>query len=565
MARKHSDASATVLRSGSEAAEISDDRCLLVIGDGTVSTLALAEGRFVIGRGPECDVVLDDPLVSRAHAALHVGVGVQIEDLGSANGTSLQEAALAPNTRVDLEVGRAVEVGSSTLLVQRGGGRVTTVRLRPHGYLEIQLEDACARRAGFALVRFCVEEELHPAWLEGALAAELTPDDVSAFFAPGEYQLLLRERDRAGAMDACRRIGEDLRKKGCAVRSAVAIHPEDGRTADTLLQRVSAVLRGDDADDVVILDAAMRDLHTIAQKVSRGTLSVLLLGETGVGKEIMAEAVHRYSPRRAGPFVRLNCAALSEQLLESELFGHERGAFTGAERPKAGLLETANGGSVFLDEIAELPFSLQVKLLRVIEQREVLRVGALEPRPIDVRFISATNRSLDVDVADGRFRQDLFFRLNGVALQIPPLRDRPAEIPVLAAKFAARAANDADLPLPELSARAVELLSTYPWPGNVRELRNAMERAVLLCSEGRIEPEHLPVDKMTSTWVPQEAARSKPRPKDDRRTRIVEALEQCHGNQTRAAQRLGVSRRTLSNWLDKYAIPRPQKGLPTDG
>jgi two-component system, NtrC family, response regulator AtoC len=198
--------------------------------------------------------------------------------------------------------------------------------------------------------------------------------------------------------------------------------------------------------------------------------------------------------------LRLNCAALSEQLLESELFGHERGAFTGAIVAKPGLLETAHGGTVFLDELGEMPLSTQVKLLRVLEDRQVQRVGSVKPKPIDVRFVAATNRDLEEEIMAGRFRQDLYFRLNGIAVTIPPLRERTDEIEGLALAFIRHACQKAqrdDIPL--LSSQALGLLKGYTWPGNIRELRNVIERAVLLSTEGVILPEHLPVDKMGAT------------------------------------------------------------------
>jgi DNA-binding NtrC family response regulator len=289
--------------------------------------------------------------------------------------------------------------------------------------------------------------------------------------------------------------------------------------------------------------AAVRDAM---RRVARGTISVLILGETGVGKERMAEAIHRASPRAGAPFVCVNCAALSESLVESELFGHDRGAFTGATGSKPGLLEIADGGTVFLDEIGELPPGLQVKLLRVLEERKLLRVGAVRPRAIDVRFVSATNRDLRDEIAAGRFREDLFFRLGGATLRIPPLRERTDEIPALARELAATIVADP----PAISDAAFAALAAHSWPGNIRELRNTIERAILMCDGDAIEPADLEL-------VP--ARGSDPAiPARDERSRIVLALERSAGNQTQAARLLRVSRATLVRRLDEYKLPRPR-------
>jgi len=337
----------------------------------------------------------------------------------------------------------------------------------------------------------------------------------------------------------------------------------------------------------------MLDLYRLADMVAKSEIAVILLGETGTGKEVLAEKIHRSSPRGKPPFVRLNCAALTETLLESELFGHERGAFTGATAAKTGLLETAERGTVFLDEIGELQLSTQVKLLRVLEEREVLPVGAVKHRPIDVRFMAATNRDLEDEVVRGTFRRDLFFRLNGFSLVIPPLRDRPLEIEALAHVFVERFAKRAGYArLPRLSPECSQALRAYSWPGNVRELRNAIERAVLLCQGDDIESSHLPLEKMQRTLPMQVSALppreprplqsvrlssraapdDTPRPLDElapselrqlateaERKRIVEALSRCAGNQTRAAEMLGIARRTLVKKLAQHGIARPRK------
>jgi transcriptional regulator with PAS, ATPase and Fis domain len=248
--------------------------------------------------------------------------------------------------------------------------------------------------------------------------------------------------------------------------------------------------------------------------------------------------------------------------LESEVFGHEKGAFTGADRAKAGLIESADGGTVFLDEVGELSPNLQAKLLRVLEQREVLRVGALSPRPVNVRFVSATNRDLEEEAKHGRFRSDLYFRLSGVTVQLPPLRERKPAIRPLAMSFLSQVSRELGSE-PELgiSDRALELLESYDWPGNVRELRNVIERGALLATGDRVEVEHLPLDKLSSTWSKRAPASASTGgdPRAAERARIQEALAACAGNQTRAATALGISRRTLANRMIELGIPRPRK------
>lgn len=315
----------------------------------------------------------------------------------------------------------------------------------------------------------------------------------------------------------------------------------------------------------VIAAPAMVSLYELIDRVAPGSISVLILGETGVGKEVTAEAVHRRSRRAEAPFVRLNCAALTESLIESELFGHEKGAFTGAERAKPGLIESAHGGTLFLDEVGELPLSTQVKLLRVLEERVVRRVGGLEPKSVDIRIVSATNRDLKAEIAAGRFREDLFFRLNGISLVVPALRERKEEIPALARRFIRAAVErDPHLGEPDLSAEGLAHLSGYAWPGNIRELRNVMERAVLLSGGATIVPEHLPLEGVSA--APPKATSSgrgghlPAEVQAFEKERIIEALKACNGNQTRAAERLGIARRTLIKRLDLYGIERPRKG-----
>lgn len=301
------------------------------------------------------------------------------------------------------------------------------------------------------------------------------------------------------------------------------------------------------ADDLLVgRSAAMLQLVSLLQRVAPTRTTVLLLGESGVGKEQAAKYVHRYSARADGPFVVVDCGTLGDNLIESELFGHEKGAFTGATSAKKGLFEVAEGGTLFIDEVCELPLPLQTKLLRVLETGMVRRVGGTQYRHVDVRVIAATNRDVQAMVAEGRFREDLYYRLSAFPVEVPPLRERKDDIPALAAHFLARREDgEALLPLrPEVIRRLLE----HDWPGNVRELRNVMERAAILAAGGEIRPEHLVFE------APAPAAPAAPFPARGgarRLTReaVLRALAQTNGHRAEAARRLGVSERTVYRYL----------------
>jgi two-component system, NtrC family, response regulator AtoC len=358
------------------------------------------------------------------------------------------------------------------------------------------------------------------------------------------------------------RLGNVVLSFGCGTP---VVHTEPIRAAESL-----------PLEDVVLEDPEMMRVYDLAARVAPTNLPVLVLGETGVGKDVLAEHIHHSSPRHKGPFVRVNCGALSDSLLESELFGHQRGAFTGAADAKAGFLELGHGGTVFLDEIGELPLHTQVKLLHVLETGEVTRVGATRARQIDVRYVAATNRELAQQVRLGHFRKDLYFRINAVCLKVTPLRKRKLEIEPLARYFLRRFCNTAGIPEPELTPAAIEHLKSYSWPGNIRELKNALERAPIMCGAGQILPRHLPVEKEltgsvrpdrysnTGDWMDDDPMGTDAPSADNRRlsqARLAEALRSCAGNQTRAARLLGISRRTLVNRLNEYNLPRPRKRI----
>ena len=324
---------------------------------------------------------------------------------------------------------------------------------------------------------------------------------------------------------------------------------------------------------VIVRDPAMRALYEEAHSAADSALSILLLGETGVGKEVLARAIHRASPRNKGPFLAIHCGAISDSLLEAELFGHERGAFTGAMEARPGLLEAADGGTLFLDEVGELGALAQMKILRVLEERAVMRVGGRSTRPVDVRFVAATNRDLEAEVRRGGFREDLYYRLNGIILTIPPLRERRSEIIPLAEMFLVGACKRSGrVEVPRFASEALSVLERYAWPGNVRELRNVVERAaVVVGAGGEVRGEHFPAKVRAESVLPpasvevrgaysvrsQEELRAAGQALE--KTRILDALEECGGNQTRAAEMLGMSRRTLVNRLEEFGLPRPRK------
>jgi Nif-specific regulatory protein len=309
-------------------------------------------------------------------------------------------------------------------------------------------------------------------------------------------------------------------------------------------------------DPIIGNSAALRDVLQLCDRVAPTNATALLLGETGTGKELSARRIHAVSPRKDKPFIAINCAALPETLLESELFGHEAGAFTGASATKLGRFELANGGSLFLDEIGDISASTQIKLLRVLQEREFVRVGGVKTISCDVRIIAATNRDLKAAMESGDFREDLYYRLNVFPIHLPPLRDRREDIPLLVDHFVDRTAKEIGWARPEIASGAMELLCAYRWPGNIREMRNVIERAVLLCDAGKITPEILPREI---------AGEAKPEPGEMggsalegyEKAMIVKALEENDWNQTRAAEALGISRDNLRYRLRKYRIRRP--------
>ncbi len=453
---------------------------LVVVSQAAFASYALpSRGTIVLGRSEKSDLKIDDPSITRQHARLHVGDRIEIEDLGSVNGTRVRDQRIEPGQRVPVFRGEAFRLGAALLVIH------------------------------------AVDEVVAPSRPITEEVATRRDDGTGTGHVPG---------DRSGAR--------------------------------------------------IVHDPVMHELYGLVDRIAVGNINVLVVGETGVGKELVAERVHERSRRRARPFLRLNCAAVAESLLEAELFGYERGAFTGATQAKPGLLEAVDGGTLFLDEVGEMPLAVQAKMLRALESQQVLRVGGLSPRAIDVRFVAATNRDLQEQVRLGRFREDLYFRLNGALVAVPPLRERTSEIEPLAKEFIRATCADLGRPLVALRPESLLMLQRYPWPGNVRELKNFVERAVLVTPGGEILPEHFPIQRMASTLplnridhesVPPPALRGAdqtmppPPAADPERDRILAVLAECGGNQSRAAKVLGISRTTLVTRLNAYGIPRPRR------
>ena len=491
-------------------------RCyLLVLESDSSSVFDLPQdGVVLIGRGEEVDLALADPVVSRRHARLVTAGGeARVVDLDSHNGT------LVNRERIDgawvLASGDVITICSATLVFHRGRSPQPERALLDSAMLRQRFEQERARSLAYGrpLALACLrvtggaDQRVAAARL---VLANVRLIDVVGRDAGGELFLLLPELDAEAANEAVRAILAVLGDGGFPARAGLALR--GGRrlgrghsAARSLAVRPTArqPVRWPPASApsteleigdrmVLVADPAMTAAYTLMRRLAASELPVLILGETGVGKENAAFAAHAWSRRSGGPFITVNCAAIPETLFESELFGYERGAFSGAVQAKAGLLEAASGGTLFLDEVGELPASAQAKLLRVLEIGRLTRLGDLRERPVNLRLVAATNRNLEDDVAAGRFRRDLYFRLGAATVILPPLRDRPREIPLLAREFLQRACARLDRPTCAISAATLERLTIHDWSGNVRELKNTMEYAAATATDSVVEPWHLP-------------------------------------------------------------------------
>jgi DNA-binding NtrC family response regulator len=423
----------------------------------------------------------------------------------------------------------------------------------------------------------------HRALLCREVARTLRRLDTMTVAGPCELYVLMPETDAESARAGGRRVLRALSERGIQAQVGVASVPVDGWDVGRLLDKCTSASVGvgarerpapvDDARvlhaqgfEIIVADPAMNRVYGLLERLSGSALPVLLLGETGTGKELAAAMLHTWSPQRDKPFLTVNCAALHENLLESELFGHDRGAFTGATNAKPGIFEAASGGTVFLDEIGDLPLAAQAKLLRVLETKRVLRLGEVHERTVEFRVVAATHRNLEVEATAGRFRRDLLFRLNAAVIRLPPLRERMEELPVLARRLLEDACRRAGRPAMPLTDGAVNALTRYPWPGNVRELKNVLEFMAATVTEPELDATHLgtkldlSLPSPPKQPAPERTAlpeRNLPLEEEVRRLerkRMADALVSAHGNQTQAAKLIGMPRRTFVSKLKKYNL-----------
>jgi DNA-binding NtrC family response regulator len=540
--------------------------------DGTQTALLAPEQPVVVGRDASADLVVDERSLSRKHARFTLKGGhVVVEDLESRNGT------FAGGQRVPRAEARP---GDEIVL----GNVMTSVVVLPPRQLDLEGHDAFqrtldqeVRRAGHfgrgaALLMIRASE--HVGRWQARVQKLLRDIDRVGFYAPNILEVLLPEAGPTVATEVARAVVDLVDDPPLCV--GVAVFPGAASTAEHLLevclvacQRASLEERIKEAeagawlaegkhdsfgagDGPVVAGEAMRDLYAQIGRVAASTVPILILGETGTGKEIIARAIHDRGPRRARSMGYLNCAAIPPTLVESVFFGHEKGAFTGAVAAQKGVFEAADGSTLLLDEIGELSLAAQASLLRVLEVKKVMRVGATREIPVDVRVVAATHRDLEAMCEAGTFRQDLLFRLNVVPIEVPPLRQRLDEIEPLARRFLAHANRANQRRVHGVRADAAALLKRYSWPGNIRELRNVIERAVIIAQGDEIVVEDLPERVRAAGQAPSAPTRPLParvNVKDQvlvvEADLIQQALDACGGNQTEAARRLGMPLRTL--------------------
>jgi len=557
-----------------------------------VKVVSLRQGvPMVVGRAHPADIVIPDLGLSRRHAQFSWEAdGVHVEDLESTNGTkvrgqAIKSARLVPGDTVQL--GGAV---TASINMQSAGGQLRGIDSN-EGFqrrLEEEVTRAKSFRRGCTLlmIRALSLDEGHVARWAPRIRSEIRDVDRMTLYGQKSALILLPEMGSdestliAKQLVATERLGEPPLVAGVASfpqRATAEALVDAARQAARKAKAGKRVHVASEEDDdearrersVVIASQRMREVYDLVRKVAASTIPVLVQGETGTGKEVIATAIHNASQRRSGPVRTINCGAIPATLIESVLFGHEKGAFTGAERSSPGLFEQADGGTLLLDEVGELSQQAQAALLRVLETKLVLRVGGTEEIAVDVRVVAATHRDLEAMTKAGDFRLDLLYRLNTMQIVVPPLRERQDEIEPLAELFMQEANKASGTALVDIDGEARRLLRTYSWPGNVRELRNAVERAVIVSQGDMITAEDLG-ERIRGPAVPVPSPSDLPPSREDtggdmafkERIReyetqlILDALRRAEGNQTAAAKLLKMPLRTLVHKIKSYGIKK---------
>ncbi|HEY1959115.1 MAG TPA: sigma 54-interacting transcriptional regulator [Polyangiaceae bacterium] len=523
----------------------------------------------VVGRSYPSDAVVDDPSLSRQHVRFAADEGgVAVEDLESTNGTWINGTRVERGRAAFGDVVRIGDVVASVHVVPvRGAG------LDGHDRFVAALEDEVRRAQTFgrpvAVVMLAGD---HVSRWTPRLASVLRPADRLGIYADDTALVMLPELAR----DAAVARAKELADVAGAKKVGVAVLPDDGASAAELVSAVRGSLKRGIAQATSVAPSSMvvrnDRMHVVLDEVGRvapSALAVLIHGETGTGKELVARAIHDQSPRRGAPLRSINCGAIPSTLVEGVLFGHERGAFTSADKMQKGVFEQAHGGTVFLDEIGELSPTAQAALLRVLETKKLTRIGGDREIDVDVRLVAATHRDLEAMCDAGVFRRDLLYRLNAVVLDLPPLRERPEEIEPLAAAFLAEANASSARAVRGFDPAALERLKRYAWPGNVRELKNAVERAVVIARGDLVTEADLPARlRETATRTSEVASADAPPGPVDFKERvrqqtraletemIVEALKRANGNQTDAARLLKMPIRTLAHKMKELGIKK---------
>ena len=592
-------------RSAPASSDAGEERRYLLVLDGDTSWFYSLprSGNLLIGRSLGADLQVDDPSVSRQHARISMEEGEAcVIDLESHNGVRVNGKRVLGSQL--LQSGDVVTLGDVTLVFHCGDRLPPARPVLDAMALRGRLAEELDRVRSYERTVSVLALELGVSSASVAELARTASDALRPMDLLGQVDtclmVILPELEVEEAEAAAQQLLERLSPQVPQARAGLATAPRDGLNAEALMAAArAAALKASPGSiqvsgpnlhwhslgegSMLVVDPKMVKLFERLRRLAPGSLHVLIHGETGAGKENAARAIHAWSPRAGRPFVAINCAALPESLAESELFGYERGAFSGADKPRAGILEQSSGGTLFLDEVGELSLAIQAKLLRAIEQKRITRLGDSREREVDLRIVSATNRVLEDEVAAGRFREDLYYRLRGAQVVLPPLRDRPQELPLLASAFLAEACVRYQRPPPHLSAATMEVLGAHSWRGNVRELKAAMDYVAAMCTGPVVEPSHLPetiyrpaspVLESAETQVPAPPTLRPERPEEEppaeplhrtfrplaeeihdlEQRRIREALEAANGVQTRAAQLIGMPLRTFAFKLKRYKI-----------